>query len=292
MRNTFAYLLPLIGLVSWQCGGGGMQARYDAATDPVPATLPDGLADAPADARQNGGPDVLVGQPDASDVRATDTGDTTPSSGIVLDGGSERGGNDATIDKSGPDDRGRAPEVSADLKVDTADAEVPPVDAVPPDVRRDGGSDSRGQCNDLTPGGTPHDVVGVDGAPPPPLGGTIEDGVYHETAAQVFGSTSGNPLVGTQRRMTLVIAGSLMQAAFTSSADGEVQSETDQMSTSPEGDPSAMAVKQLCPGSAPTTDFVFHYSFVGTGPGATFTIIYPSSLTGSSWTSVLTLVKQ
>jgi hypothetical protein len=65
------------------------------------------------------------------------------------------------------------------------------------------------------------------------------------------------------------------------------------MTTSPDTGATALAIQQLCPGSSSTTpDFAFHYSFVGTGPGATFTIFYPEGLTGSGESLVLTLVKQ
>jgi hypothetical protein len=314
MRNTLAYLLPLVCLASFRCGGDGSQQRRDAATDPAP-TMP---SDGPADAPPKGGPDLVLVERDAPDAatvagddakadvtdlagtdsgdgRATDAINATPDTSVSLDGARERGSNDATVDKSGTYDRGGVLEVGAEGRIDTLAARVdsaPPVDAIGADFRGDSGSDSSGQCNDLTADGPLHDVVTVDGPAPVPVGGTIEDGLYYETAMQVFGS-SGSPLTGEQRRMTMVIAGSLMQAAFTSSADGATQWETDQMTTSADTDPTAFGIKQLCPGSSSTTlDVAFHYSFAGTGPGATFTIFYPTGLLGSGETLVLTLIKQ
>jgi hypothetical protein len=291
-----------------------LPARRDAATDPAPATPSDGPADAPP----KGGLDVPVVQPDVADAVTADLADAPPMGAdvprtdasdlartdagdanvivVLLDGGNERSGTDAVVDQGSPDDRGGVLEVGGDLKVDTADGRVdtaPALDSLAPDVRGDGGPDRSGQCNDLTPEGPLHEMVGVSGAPPTPVGGTIEDGVYYETEARSFGATSGSVPAGTQRRMTMVIAGSLMQAAFSTSLGGEVQTQTHQMMMPPDGDPTSLPVKQLCPGSSPAAEYTFHYSFVGTGPGATFTVIYPTtSLSGAALTSVLTLVKQ
>jgi hypothetical protein len=315
MRNGLAYLLLLVCLASWRCGGDGLHARLDAATDPAP-TMP---SDGPPDAPPKGTPDLPLVEPDApdvarvagedakadvadgpgidaSDLRATDASDATPDTSGLLDAGGERTGNDVTVDKGGTDDRGGGLDTGAEGRIDTIDARAegaPPVDAIGGDTRRDSGSDSSGQCNDLTADGPLHGMVSVDSPAPVPVGGTIEDGLYYETAMQVFGSGGGSVLAGEQRRMTMVIAGSLMQAAFTSSPDDATQWETDQMTTSPDTDPTAFGIKQLCPGSSSTTpDFALHYSFLGTGPGATFAIFYPEGMTGSGETLVLTLTKQ
>jgi hypothetical protein len=44
--------------------------------------------------------------------------------------------------------------------------------------------------------------------------------------------------------------------------------------------------------SASPTDLAFHYSFVGSGPGATFTLFYPDGVLEPGQALVLTPTKQ
>jgi hypothetical protein len=314
MRNLLAYLLPLVCLASWACSGNGLHERRDAASDAAATRLPDSAqqsapdvaavardaADAPtiadgapadvADAWRSDG-DVLGA--DAVDVRAPDAGTVTPDAMAVLDANGERGGNDAAIDKGGLDARGDAPEVGGEVRSDPADAgtEVATADAGEPEIRREVGPDGAVQCNALLPDGPLHEVVAVDGPSPVGVGGKLEDGFYYESSAQIFGSAGGNLDLGQERRLSMMIEGLRLEAAYSSSITDGIRWETDQLSMS-STDPTAFAITQLCPGTSVLSPLTFHYSFVGTGPGATFTIIYPSELTGTGETLVLTLTKQ
>jgi hypothetical protein len=164
----------------------------------------------------------------------------------------------------------------------------------PLDVRGDLSSpDSGPRCNDLLVAGPAHVVQGVAGPPPAPLGGIIEDGLYYETAAQIFSDTGNTALVGETRSMTMLITGDILQAVFTDTSSGGPSWQTNQMTFDvPDAGPNSFTLKQLCPEGAKTSS-VFHYSFAGSGPGATFTTIYPRVLPdGGTDVFVLTLTRQ
>jgi hypothetical protein len=289
-------LIALGCLAMVHCGRSKQEGpRQDAGMDQAsPATADSGLA-APADGRvpeaaadlgmshdigdgvsdarladlasnRDSGPDGPVAQPDSATDRGATDGPVGPGDGLVsvgLDAG-------------------------ADAKLDTA--------VVPsPDGKRDVVlADSSGRCNDLVADGPIHDIVTVPGAAPTPLGGSIEDGLYYETKAEIFNVADGGaPLLSGQRRMTMLVDGGTLQVVYENIPSGDTSWETDQIDVEvPDAGPGSFSVRSVCPTAAVTAPFVFHYSFVGTGKGATLTIIYPSDLMTTGQSIVLTLVRQ
>jgi len=281
--KKLALVLPLAGLVTWQCGGGGFyEGRLDAGKDLVIQSGRDGGLLPASDAFPGVG-DVADAVPDTGSDRRL----APESARDAVPPGTSDGARD--LGSAGKSD------VLVDTKPDGVADTDPDVADHPPDVRRDVGfADSgEGRCHDLVAAGPTHEIVNIAGPAPAPLGGIIEDGLYYETAAQIFDAKEPEGPTGERRRMTMLIEGEILQGVFTQSPADEEVAETDRMIVDdPDAGTAAFTIKKLCPPEPAFGDLVFHYSFVGSGPGATFTIIYPQDITSSLGTIVLTLTRQ
>jgi hypothetical protein len=296
---TTAIVLAFICVSSSQCGRSrsqepGQDTGTDQSAPGTDASAVDYGPDSPQpgpDGRDAGALSVSDALPLGADAGLADAagGGEVPAAGEVM----PDSGNDRRQDRDGTWDV--VPFGGRDGASDVA-SDGPLVERWPEplDGRGDLGSPESGpRCNDLLVQGLAHVVQGVVGTPPAPLGGIIEDGLYYETAAQIFSDTGNTTLVGETRTMAMLITGDIQQAVFTDNSSRGSSWQTNQMTFDvPDASPNSFTLKQLCPEAAKTSS-VFYYSFVGSGPGATFTTIYPRVLPGGGTdTFVLTLTRQ
>jgi len=132
-------------------------------------------------------------------------------------------------------------------------------------------------CNDLVEQGPVYDVVYASGTVPAPTGGTIEDGVYHESAGEIFDASHPAGPSGQQRSMMSVISGETWQTICrqTDSTTTLLTPETYVISSAePDAGVGQLVMRRVCPAKQATT-IPFSYSFTGTGSGATLQIIIP-----------------
>jgi len=161
-----------------------------------------------------------------------------------------------------------------------------------------GTPDATGQCNNLDDSLAPlHDEVNVDGPVPVPAGGVIADGLYFESAAELYGTGNSAGPAGSQRRMVMRIAGTAIEAAFFSTSSGDHRLESDTLGPAgADGGVGSIHLTQVCLGPSPRTALSadMGYSAVGSGVGATLKLIYPTiTIPGlGSQTIVLTLIRQ
>ena len=161
-----------------------------------------------------------------------------------------------------------------------------------------GTPDATGQCNNLDDSVAPlHDEVYVDGSVPVPTGGVIADGLYFESAAELYGT--GNPAgpANSQRRLVMRIAGTDIEAAYFTSSSGDHRWESDTMGPlAVDAGIGNIHLSQVCLGPSPRTALSMDmgYSIMGSGAGAMLKLIYPTiTIPGlGSQTIVLTLIRQ
>jgi hypothetical protein len=122
-----------------------------------------------------------------------------------------------------------------------------------------------------------------DGSPPEPLGGTIEDGLYYKTEGQLF-NTSNPPGPSTLwQRQTMLIAGDTMHQVGEPDMAG-LEWRQSRRIIRDALDQRKIVLTFICPDFSsyevpPELDYRYvnvSYSFVGTGPGAVFTLIFPT----------------
>jgi hypothetical protein len=131
-------------------------------------------------------------------------------------------------------------------------------------------------CNDLVADAPAHDYVYVAGPLPAATGGTIEDGLYYENAAEVFDPTRASGPSDLQRSVTTLIAGQIWQTAYqgTSPSGTEPGTETYLISpAAPGAGEGQLVMTRTCPADRSMTT-PFRYSFSGSGPGATLQLIF------------------
>ena len=136
-------------------------------------------------------------------------------------------------------------------------------------------------CNDLVADAPAHDYVYVSGPVPAATGGTIEDGLYVESAAEVFDPTHADGSSGVQRSVTTVVAGDIWQTAYEAGGTATTQSGTETYLVSPapaDAGLGQLVMTRICPADQAMTT-PFRYSFSGSGPGATLQIIIDGSPT-------------
>jgi hypothetical protein len=151
------------------------------------------------------------------------------------------------------------------------------------------------RCNNVENLASLHEVVNVDGDAPTPVGGAVEDGTYHETAAQFYDTGAPVGSTGLQRRMVLVIAGTLLQAAFVTRYQGQEteQTESDDFRAATDAGVGMAELTQTCP-AATGQAIPLGYSVFGKGTGATLMFHFPTITlqSGGTGSSVLTLTRQ
>ena len=130
-------------------------------------------------------------------------------------------------------------------------------------------------CNDLVADDSVHDYVYVSGQVPAATGGTIEDGLYDESSAEVFDPTHAAGPLGLQRSVRTVIAGQIWQTAYKGTDSNGTQAGTETYVISPaatDAGPGQLVMTRTCPADKQVIN-PFGYSFSGSGPGATLQII-------------------
>jgi hypothetical protein len=136
-------------------------------------------------------------------------------------------------------------------------------------------------CNELTADAPAHDYVYVADPVPAATGGTIEDGLYYENAAEIFDPTRASGPSSTQRSVTNAINGQMWQTAYKGTDPSGTQTGTETYLISPAAagaGPAQLVMTRLCPTDRQETN-PFRYSFSGSGPGATLQIIFDGSPT-------------
>jgi hypothetical protein len=121
-------------------------------------------------------------------------------------------------------------------------------------------------------------VMFLDGSPPEPLGGTIEDGLYYKTEGQLL-NTSNPPGRSTiWQRQTMLISGDMMHLVGEPDMAGLEWRQSRRIIRDAQ-DERKLVLKYICPDFSPyevppELDYRYvSYSFVGTGPGAILTLI-------------------
>jgi hypothetical protein len=303
--KTLAFVLPLVCVVSAECGrSNSEEPRRDAGKDQAAPVVDAQAGDL--------GPNSVQPNPDVAEAGLVPGGDAVPAlpdtrlADVASDSSEMASGRDSPPDVGS--DRRAEPDGATDAfppglidgprdvfsgKPDSAVDTLADV-TLGADVKRDVSfAETSNRCHDLMADGPAHDLVYVAGALPTPLGGTIEDGLYYETAAQSFSSDGAAGPQDDGRRLTMLITGGILQVALMGGKTGETERETDQLILDvSDAGPAAFTLKRLCPQDTTPSLGGFHYSFVGSGPGATFTIIYPPGVGSSGRTMVLTLTQQ
>jgi hypothetical protein len=131
-------------------------------------------------------------------------------------------------------------------------------------------------CNDYVATEPLHDQVYVSAQVPAAMGGTIEDGLYDETLAELVDPARAAGPSGTRRSLTTVIAGQIWQAAYTLTDASGTRAGTETYLISPaasDAGPGQLVMTRTCPTDQRMTA-PFGYSFSGSGPGATLQLIF------------------
>ena len=190
-----------------------------------------------------------------------------------------------------------APEAARDLASESAVAGDAAADARP--VSFDLASvEASGQCNNLDDSVAPlHDEVYVDGPVPTPMGGAIEDGLYYESAAEIYSTSNPAGPAGSKRRLVMRIAGATIEAAYWDTSNSEHHWESDTVGTaSADAGIGMILLTQSCLSSKTSSHLSMEmgYSATGSGPGATLKFLYPPIILPGPGTQsiVLTLTRQ